>query len=107
MSRTYILVRTTLTVPYSGALASQLALEFALGRVATIDENGPCSTFPYESTQNPRMPLDATETQIWMCRCLNDRLMGKKGLLSADLYGTSFSACLVQTFGSGNTFLFV
>jgi len=87
MKRTCLLVRTTLTYLLLQGVSSELALEFALGHV---DEKGPCSTFPYQSTRAARMPIMGLNLQIWTCRYDYDGLIGEEGPFAANLYGTSW-----------------
>lgn len=48
-------------------LSFRLALQATLSCASTINEKGPCRAFPYQSTQDSRMPIDGSRTQIWTC----------------------------------------
>jgi hypothetical protein len=54
-------------VSFAFILSSQSAPQAGLDCITTIDEKGPCRAFPYQSTQAPKMPVEATQTQFWTC----------------------------------------
>src|SRR5579864_5131707 len=58
----------------SSPISPEMAPQAALSCIATMNEKGPCRTFPYQSTQASRMPIKAQISQFWTTGCQNDRL---------------------------------
>jgi hypothetical protein len=92
-----ILVCTTQTYPSLPTIGAQLALGVRSRCIIRMNEKGPCSTFLYQSTQASRMPIIASNLQIWTCSPLDDDMTGRKGVTSNNLYHTSHATCTVKT----------
>ena|SRR5437763_2179256 len=105
MRQTCILVRTTGPDLFSGDATYKWSLQAHLDCITRMDEKGPCSTFPYQSTQASRMPGIAPNLQTWMSASPNDGMIGQNWPFPTNLYCTSLSTCLlllvVQGVGPG------
>jgi len=97
-----ILVCTTQTYPSLPTIGAQLALGVRSRCIIRMNEKGPYSTFPYQSTQASRMPIIASNLQIWTCSPLDDDMTGQKGAMSGSFNQTSERTCMVEASGSCN-----
>ena len=89
MPQSCILVRTTQPIQLSSHHTTKLALQLAQGRITRMGEKGPYKTFPYGSTQAPKMPRMARNLQFWTFARPNDGMTGLNRPHLANLYRTS------------------